>query len=97
MKMRKTKKIRKKNKEKRKKGKRQKQKRTTNKQKHKQNANTTDKRIKKEIHRNPIYTNPIKKIPKRGDDLVRFSIAKLKTNCPKTLGRLPNKIVIMFW
>ena len=54
-------------------------------QKHKQNANTTEKRKKKEIHSNPIYTNLIKNFPSRSDDLVRFSIAKLKMNCPQTL------------
>ena len=40
---------------------------------------------KKEIHSNPIYTNTIKNFPNRGDDLVRFSIAKLKINSPKIL------------
>ena len=40
---------------------------------------------KKQIHSNPICTNPLKNFPNRSDDLIRFSIAKLKINFPKIL------------
>ena len=57
-------------------------------QKHKQNASMTEKR--KKNHSDPIYTDPIKNFPNRSDDLIRFSIAKLKINSPKILH-------IKFW
>ena len=44
----------------------------------------------KQIHSNPICTNPLKNFPNRSDDLIRFSIAKLTINFPKILH-------IKFW